>query len=547
MPAGDFCRFADSHTNKAEWRDEYYRLLTVEADLEASRERYVTLYDSAPVGYATLDQHGCIREINLTGARILGRKRPTLLGMPLLALLVKDEQRKFLSYLSQLRMAARSLTAELHFRRSNKSLALLSLLSESTLMDDGEGATIRTVFSDVTEQQRTELELNESRAELAAITASAMDAIVSMTEDQRIVHFNAAAELMFCCPASQGAGQRFDSFVPERFREATVKLLKNFAHGSIVIRHLGSFDEIWGRRRNGEEFPIEASLSQTEVNGQKRLTLVMRDITERKQAEQEIRRLNEQLEQRVQDRTSQLETANRQLQREVGERRHLQHQLLEISEREQRRIGQDLHDGLGQQLTGLMLLNDVLLKELAQNARPESAQATRISALLAEARLQVQQLARGLHPVPATPEGLATALGQLAQRVSSLHHIECHFECSQSVLVYDNLAASHLFRIAQEAVHNAIRHGHSKRIRVALLRQNGSIALTVQDDGTGISHKAPGTGSGGLGLQIMKSRCEAIGASLALSPLRPHGTRLECLLPITQRTSCNTEGAICKT
>lgn len=534
---------ADWQVVASEWRDQYLRSRAKGSELEASRERYAVLYDTAPVGYATMDGNGCIREINLTGARILGRTRKTLLGGTLLALVFRADQRRFLSYLARLRKRPCSLTAEFCFQRPNNP-ALLSLVSESTLDSSGPRTTIQTVFSDVTEQRRIELELNESRAELAAITASAMDAIVSITEDQKIVHFNAAAELMFCRPAARAVGQSFNTFIPERFRDATQTLLENFAHGSIVIRHLGTFDEIWGRRGDGEEFPIEASLSQTEVRGQKRLTLVMRDISERKQAEQEIRRLNEELERRVQDRTAQLEATNRELQGEVAQRRHLQHQLLEISEREQRRIGQDLHDGLGQQLTGMMLLNDALLKELAQNSRPESAQATRISALLAEARVQVQQLARGLHPVPAAPEGLTTALSQLAQSVSSLHNIECQFECAQPVSIYDTLAATHLFRIAQEAVHNAIRHGHSKRIRLVLTQQNGSIALTVQDDGAGISQKAAATG--GLGLQIMKSRCEAIGASLALSALPSHGTRLECRLPVIQRAACNTEGAICK-
>jgi PAS domain S-box-containing protein len=506
-------------------------LLGVEAELEASRERFADLYDSAPVGYASLDHNGCIRGINLTGARILGRSRDLLVGFTVAALVSTRDRLKFLNHLTLLRKRPAFLTAEFHFGLPDKRQALLSLVSESTVNPYGQ-ASIRTVFSDVTEQRGMELELNESRAELAAITASALDSIVSLDADLRIVHFNASAEEMFSCPGARAIGQPMTRFVPERFRDGIEKLLRNFAHGSILSRRFGALDEIWGWRGNGKEFPIEASLSQTEVRGQKLLILVMRDITERKRAEEEILRLNNELEERVRERTGQLERTNGKLQREVAERRQLQRQMLEITEREQRRIGQDLHDGIGQQLTGLMLLSDALLKKLAKRAVTENKDVQRITELLAEARVQVHQLSRGLHPVPATAHGLMTALGQLAQSVSGLHDIDCRFHCPQSILLEDNLMATHLFRIAQEAIHNAVRHGRAKRIRLALIEASGSVRLTVRDYGCGISQA--GGKSRGLGLQIMKSRCEAIGASLMLYAVRPHGTRLECRLPISQ-------------
>jgi PAS domain S-box-containing protein len=524
---------ADTRADNAEWRDEYFRLVAAEAALEDSRARYATLYDSAPAGYAMLDGNGCIRDINLTGARILGRTRETLVGGTMLPLVLTQDRRKFLSYLSLLHKPSSSLTAELHFQRPDRSQVLLNLVSESAAVPNGGRSIIRMVFSDVTEHRRTELELNESRAELAAVTASAMDAIISTSEDQRIVQFNGAAEAMFSCYASKAIGQPLARFIPERFREAGQKLLRNFARGHITAGRMGALGQIWGLRANGQEFPIEASISQTEVVGEKRLTLVLRDITERKLAEEEILRLNNELEQRVRDRTAELETANRELQREVAERRQLQRQMLEISEREQRRIGQDLHDGIGQQLTGLMLLNDALLKKLAKKSLNEQADIRRIGELLAQARVQVHQLSRGLHPVTPAPYGLMTALGQLAQNISGLHDVDCRFRCSRSVLLQDNLVATHLFRIAQEAVHNAVRHGRGKHIRLSLTSHNGSVHLTVRDDGRGISQTASAK-SRGLGFQIMRSRCEVIGASLTLCPLQPHGTRLECRLPISR-------------
>jgi PAS domain S-box-containing protein len=512
---------------------EYMRWARVEAELEASHARYSALYDSAPVGYATLDRNGCIRDINLTGARILGRNHRSLVGGTLLSLVSRTDRHKFLGYLKLVRRGDGSITTEFHFQRPDKGEVLLQLVSDSSPATNGQPGAIRTVFSDVTEQRCIEIERNESRAELAAITASAMEAIISLGAERRIVQFNIAAEAMFCCPAHRAIGRPVWQLIPKRFHDATERLFRSFSQAGIPFRPMGVLDELWGLRSHGEEFRIEASLSQTEVSGEKRLTLMMRDITERKRNEEEIRRLNSELEQRVRDRTAQLEAANRELRREVAQRRYLEQQLLKVSEREQRRIGQDLHDGIGQQLTGLMLLNDARLKKLCRESRPDAIEARRMARLLAQARVQVHQLARGLHPVPATSNGLMTALGQLAQNVSSLHRVDCRFRCPREILVQDNVVATHLFRIAQEAIHNSIRHGRSKSIRLALSSANGSVRLTVRDDGQRFAPEMMGN-SGGLGLQIMKSRCEAINASLNIRHARPQGMRVACVAPLAE-------------
>jgi PAS domain S-box-containing protein len=536
--AREFVRGVDA----SGWRYAEPAAAGVETALQACRVR--ALYDSAPVGYVTLDRNGGIRNINLTGAKILVRLRRALVGSILLPIVAPYDRRKYLNYLSQLRQHSISLTTELHFLRKGGEDMLLQLVSESTVASDGEGDEIRTVFSDVTEQRRTEAELAESRAELAAITASAMDAIISLNADQRIVHFNSAAEKMFCCGAGDAIGQPLAKFIPRRFHAANEQLLERF-EASVVCWRPSVLEEIWGMRANGEEFPIEASISQTEVGGKTRLILTMRDITERKRAEQEIQQLNEQLEQRARDRTGQLETANLELHSEVLQRKHLQKQLLQISEREQQRIGQDLHDGIGQQLTGVMLLNDTLLKRLAQVSPAEAPDARRLSELVSEARVQLNQLARGLQPVPATPNGLMTALGNLAKRVSDLHCVDCRLRCPDAVLVDDNLVATHLFRIAQEAVHNAVRHSNCKRIVLKLIARDGSLRLSIQDDGSGLPRNNPND-SGGLGLHIMRSRCEAIGGQLMFRKVRPHGTRVECCVPMAARVADSDQDLVVK-
>lgn len=166
---------------------------------------------------------------------------------------------------------------------------------------------------DVTERRRTEIELRDAQERVAGIISSAMDAIISVDTKQRVVLFNAAAEQMFGYAAKEVLGQPLDRFIPERFRVSHHNHIPAFAQTHITKRRMGALGAIFGLRANGEEFPIEASISQVEAGEQRIFTVILRDITERKRVEAEIHRLNEQLERRVEERTAQLEAANQEL------------------------------------------------------------------------------------------------------------------------------------------------------------------------------------------------------------------------------------------
>jgi signal transduction histidine kinase len=207
------------------------------------------------------------------------------------------------------------------------------------------------------------------------------------------------------------------------------------------------------------------------------------------------------------------------------ERKQLEQQILEISEREQRRIGQDLHDGLGQHLTGIELMTQALEQRLAGKSRTEAAQAGKIAQHVRDAIRQTRGLARGLSPVELDANGLMSALHELTANVQNMFRVKCSFRCDQPVLMAENAVATHLFRIAQEAVSNAIKHGKATEIEIALTIPD-RLLLAIKDNGSGISSDA--SHGDGMGLRIMHYRAAVIGGSLAVQRDRDGGTTVVC-------------------
>lgn len=210
---------------------------------------------------------------------------------------------------------------------------------------------------------------------------------------------------------------------------------------------------------------------------------------------------------------------------DITERKRLEAEVLDVSHRERRRIGQDIHDGLCQHLAGTAFAAKALEQALATADSPLAADVREIARLLDEAITEARHIAKGLSPVELEPQGLMTALEQLVVNVSSLFGVNCTFSCRQAVPLRDNAAAVHLYRIAQEAVNNAVKHGRPKHIWVALTSVNGRVNLTVEDDGVGIAEVPE---SKGMGLQIMAYRARMMGGLLDIQRQDGGGTIVTC-------------------
>jgi len=232
------------------------------------------------------------------------------------------------------------------------------------------------------------------------------------------------------------------------------------------------------------------------------------------------RSLHYDLEERVRQRTAALNT-------EMQERVRLEEEILSISEREQQRIGHDLHDSLCQHLTGVALAGEVLSERLAAKSLPEVKAIDHIVKMVEGAIELTRTLARGLHPFELEGEGFTDALRELAATITEGFKTPCTFECDQPVEIREAGVTTHLYRIAQEAITNAVKHSEAKSIVVRLESGTDGLTLTICDDGVGMPPKIPG----GMGLRTMAHRASVIGASFSVERQLARGTRVTCKLP----------------
>ena len=235
------------------------------------------------------------------------------------------------------------------------------------------------------------------------------------------------------------------------------------------------------------------------------------------------------LERRVKERTSDLSKANRQLTFELSERKRLEKEILEIRDREQQRIGQDLHDGLIQHLTGIEYISKWLEKQMKTVARPEMEYAGEISREIHNAIQETEEIAKGLNPVVLETDGLVEALHELSVRTKRFFDIDCRFTGkAPENLVTNQTTTFHLYRIAQECINNAVKHGHANWIEMTLDSVEDKLTLTVTDNGEGFPPESKQRR--GTGLRIMRYRAGLIGADLRILNRQEGGVQIECAL-----------------
>ena len=429
---------------------------------------------------------------------------------------------------------------EIEYRVINREGTIRWIADRGIVIGHKEGRPhqISGIARDVTERRQSEQRFH-------GLLESAPDAMIIVNQRGLIDQVNAQTLRLFGYTRDELLGQPMEMLMPERFRHQHTSHRTGYAV-SPHARPMGKGMELFARHKGGGEFSVEISLSPLETAEGPVVISTVRDITERKHAEHVIRRLNDDLEKRVEERTLALRQANAQLREEALMRRQLEEEILHISEHEKHRIGQDLHDDLGQQLVGIWLISDVLKSNLIKQGSPETENASKINRLLKDALALTRSLARGLHPVAVQVGGLVAALDDLAARTSDMFSLDCRCKCPPAIDI-DNTTATHLYRIAQEAVTNAVKHGHAKKIDIELSTNPHQTVLSVKEQGKGEDQGDVEKASEhrGMGLRIMKYRTDIIGGVLELQR-NPSGigTTVVCTIPTpeSQPATISTHG-----
>lgn len=365
---------------------------------------------------------------------------------------------------------------------------VITFLASTAALADEHGAVRQVVgaYTDISERKRAEAVLRDREVRLAAILNAAADAIVTIDTQATVHSVNAATERMFGYTAAEMVGRNVSLLMPSPFREVHDGYLAEYLRTK--EKHLiGVGREVEARRKDGSVFPVELAVS--EIESLDMFTGILRDITRRKELEREV---------------------------------------VEIASLQQRRIGEDLHDTVAQELTALSLLAGDLTEALHTDPSSVATLVARLTEGLRRSQQAIRDVVRGLLPMLVDTEGLVGALADLAQRTQQERKVNCTFDSTEPVAMLDHLTATHLYFIAQEAVHNALKHADPHNIHISL-QSNHVFTLRVQCDGIGLPAQVMPTS--GLGLRIMRNRATVIGGALSIESATPSGTVITCVVP----------------
>lgn len=357
-------------------------------------------------------------------------------------------------------------------------------------------------------EEKMALALHDAHSRYHHTIDSVMDAIVGIDEQQNILLFNPAAEKMFGMKASQVMGQSLSVLLPMAMRAAHHKHVDQFSATHGASRAMAPRLDIMGRRADGTEFPIESSISKTMIGGKAQMTAVLRDVTQRRRAETEMHQLNAQL-------------------------RELSSSLQEVREQERSRISRELHDDLGQQLTGLKLELAWLSTRIKEGREMPLERVSDMKRMLDVAITSVRRISTDLRPLILDDLGFAEAVEWHVSEVSKRCDLDIVLDLPAHEMVGDDARATALFRIVQESLTNILRHANARHVDISLSSDGDSLCLQIRDDGIGMPEKIR---AGGIGLVSMRERVKALGGEFTIKPARPSethpGVQIEVKLPL---------------
>lgn len=461
--------------------------------------RLAGLLDSAMDAIITVDEAQRIVLYNHAAERVFGWPAAEILGQPLTRLIPERFRGAHAAHLrsfgatgtSSRRMGGSAVVYAL--RASGDEFPVDASISQ---LDTPEGKLFTVILRDVSERVEAEQEQGRLAARLAGLLDSAMDGIVTVDERQRILFYNRAAERIFGWPAVQVVGRPLDTLLPKRFRGEHRRHVEQFGQTGGTARRMGDGTVLQGLRASGEEFPLEASISQLDTPDGKIFTVILRDVTERQRAQED--------------------------------RAVFAAAALDAREQEKARIARELHDELAQTLAVAKM--DV--RWVQENPHDPEVAAKLASAieLLDQAVASTRRIASDLRPLMLDDLGLLPALEWLANGFTRRHGVACRLDADPGLALQDPHATA-LFRIVQEALVNIAKHAHATRVLVRVALVDDAVVLTVQDDGVGFEPSEPRKATS-LGLVGLRERARLMRGTITITSEPGKGARVEARIPL---------------
>jgi hypothetical protein len=367
------------------------------------------------------------------------------------------------------------------------------------------------ILRDVTERQvaltrehEDQRRLQESESRLQSIIGSAMDAIITIDEQQKIILFNAAAEKIFRCPAREAIGTSLERFIPERNRSAHAEFVRRFGEAGMTMRRMGGELVLAGLRADGEEFPLDASISHVTVGGRKFYTVILRDVTARQKAAEALNRSNQEL-------------------REIYEQMH------QVREAERTRIARELHDELAQWLTALKMDASWIASKLPPDLHALASKAQRMKGVVDNTVAAVRRIAADLRPVMLDDLGFIPAIENLLYELSERAGIVVGLHGDKEEIDLKEPLATAVYRMVQEALTNVARHSGASAVEVRVHTEADSLHLSVRDNGSGL---APDPNRKSYGLLGIRERARTLGGEARIYSPSEGGTVVEIRVPL---------------
>lgn len=500
-----------------------------ESALRASEERFRNVADNIPQVIWTNERNGDAVYFNRRFLGYTGLTGDELRGPGWQAVVHPEDAPPSIARWQEAFAKGEVFDAEYRLRRADGNYRWF-LARNVPLREDGEVLSWFGSATDIHDFKEAQAALGATEEKFRLLVEGAPDyAMFLLDPESRITYWSGGATRVFGWTAEEAMGQSASMIFTEEDRangEDQVEL-------EIACRDGFAPNRRWHVRKDGSRLWVDGFIRRLNHNdGSLRgFAKIAREATEQKMAEEKLRHAHDELEQRVLERTSDLVSMNNELAATIKQREQLEQDLLAISEREKRRIGEDLHDMVCQELTATALFLGTKAKMLEKES-PAASQTLSESAQIVNRNVGLaRDLARGLQPAELGTVGLTEALRDLAAYTTATHDLKCRVKTPRTIKIKEPNLSLHLYRIAQEAVINAVKHSGASDVVICIERTGGEIKLVVEDDGKGIG-RGRGSKTKGLGLHIMRYRANALGGQLKIESRPTAGTKITCVVPV---------------